>query len=283
MIKVVINADDLGLNNIVNIEIENFIKQGFITSTTMMANGEAVDDAIRIAKEYEENASFGVHLCLDEFKSITKSKILKEYGIVDANHTFTRLGVYKIRKPNAELKKAVFDELDAQIKVFHEAGIKISHFDGHHHCHTRKLWILDIIIELAKKYNINKIRRPSSNRFLTWKESYKSQLRNFTNKNKSFAEKSVIFFKTFVWISARASFNIVWLQKAKKQFTMPDKFFSYSTLSNNVTSLHYNINNKRVELMCHPGHPDYKIESEMIKQRVLNNKISYESISYKDI
>src|SRR5690554_5744864 len=111
MTNIIINADDLGLSKSVNEEIEDFIKKGLITSTTMMANGEALEDAIRIAKHYN-GISFGVHLCLDEFKCLTKSDVLKNHGVVDDNFIFTKKGVNEIKKPTEELKSAIADELN---------------------------------------------------------------------------------------------------------------------------------------------------------------------------
>jgi predicted glycoside hydrolase/deacetylase ChbG (UPF0249 family) len=46
MIKVIINADDFGLNSLCTAAICQAFEQGLITDTTMVANGEAVEAAV---------------------------------------------------------------------------------------------------------------------------------------------------------------------------------------------------------------------------------------------
>jgi len=283
MTNIIINADDLGLSKSVNEEIEDFIKKGLITSTTMMANGEALEDAIRIAKHYN-GISFGVHLCLDEFKCLTKSDVLKNHGVVDDNFIFTKKGVNEIKKPTEELKSAIADELNAQIRVFYDAGINISHIDGHHHCHTRKIWILNIVTETASRYGIKKMRRTSSNRFITWRENFNSLVgKSSSNSKQSIIKQSITFIKTMIWVSARVLFNAMWLYKAKRNFILTDKFYSYYTFFNNESRLKYIARNKTVELMCHPGHLEYKIESDLIMNKAIEKKIKCNYISYNDV
>ncbi len=275
MTKIIINADDLGLNSIVNSEIERFIQDGLITSATMLANGEALEDAIRIAKTYND-ISFGVHLCLDEYNSLTKSEVLRKFGIIDDDNVFTRQGVYKIKKTTKELRGAIYDELNAQIEVFVNAGIEISHIDGHHHCHTRNLWILEILSDLAQKYNINIIRRPSSNRIIL--RNHEFAIQKLSNIK---VENLRLKYKTFLWVTARVLFNSVWIRRVKKKFRTTDKFYSYYTFYHNISVLKPLIKNKTIELMCHPGHPDYEIETNLIKERVLDNFIRCKYVSYK--
>ena len=44
MARVIINADDFGINPIVTSEIERMIELGIVTSTTIMANGSCLDE-----------------------------------------------------------------------------------------------------------------------------------------------------------------------------------------------------------------------------------------------
>ena len=78
--RVIINADDFGVNATVNTEIERCIREGLITSTTIMAAGDGFEEAIEISKLYPQ-ISFGVHLTLDELTSQTKSPLLHQYGL----------------------------------------------------------------------------------------------------------------------------------------------------------------------------------------------------------
>jgi predicted glycoside hydrolase/deacetylase ChbG (UPF0249 family) len=73
--KVIINADDLGLSIATNKAIECAIVKNMISSCTIIANGMAFDDAIRISKQFT-NISYGVHLNIIEFCPMTNSQYL---------------------------------------------------------------------------------------------------------------------------------------------------------------------------------------------------------------
>ena len=61
-----------------------------------------------------------------------------------------------ISQAKAELKR----EIKAQLELFHQTGLTLSHVDGHLHLHTHPL-ILSILVELASDYPIPFIRLPN--------------------------------------------------------------------------------------------------------------------------
>ena len=64
---VIVNADDLGINHVVNDAIFDLMARSRVTSATLIANGPAIDDAVRGAREFSF-VSFGIHLNLAEFE-----------------------------------------------------------------------------------------------------------------------------------------------------------------------------------------------------------------------
>ena len=68
--RIIINADDLGISQEVNDAIFGLMAEGKVTSATILANGPAVEEAARRVAEFPE-CSFGVHLNLTEFKPWT--------------------------------------------------------------------------------------------------------------------------------------------------------------------------------------------------------------------
>ena len=70
MRRLIINSDDLGMSCEVNKQIEDCIRLGCITSSTLMANAPAFDGGVRIAKQYPQ-ISVGVHLNIIEFAPLT--------------------------------------------------------------------------------------------------------------------------------------------------------------------------------------------------------------------
>jgi predicted glycoside hydrolase/deacetylase ChbG (UPF0249 family) len=283
MTSVIINADDLGINQFVNKSIEEFIKSNIISSATILSVGLAIEDAIGIAKE-NPNITYGIHLCLDEFSALTHSEELLNHGIVDEFNKFTKDGIYKIRKPTTVLKNALYDELLAQIQFVLSYGIPISHIDSHHHFHTKKIWILDIISQVAKLSNINKIRLPMSN-LLTIRKSkrlYADVLPQKSVATSSLSTSKSKLFRAFGLLE-KMIYEKIWTYKAKKTFITADAFYSYTVLNDSFTALQPYIKDKTVELMCHPGHIKYDYESELIKQMALDDKLNYRLINYNQI
>ena len=61
--QLVVNADDFGFTTDVNAGIVEAHRYGILTATTMMANGDAFDDAVRLARE-TPTLDIGCHLVL---------------------------------------------------------------------------------------------------------------------------------------------------------------------------------------------------------------------------
>lgn len=66
MIKLIVNADDFGLNEGVNNAILQSFSLGYITNTTLMVNMPGTDDAVKRAKEYGVWEKVGLHINLFE-------------------------------------------------------------------------------------------------------------------------------------------------------------------------------------------------------------------------
>lgn len=154
MYKIIINADDFGLNESCTKAICNAFRAGLITDTTMVANGEAFDLALGAIKEYRLENKIGIHFNLTEGKPLTTN-------ICDIEK-FTHDGIFhgKVDRVKLFTKKertAIYEELSAQIERLQNVGIVLSHVDSHHHIHTG-IFLAPIFIKVCKEHGIQKIR-----------------------------------------------------------------------------------------------------------------------------
>jgi chitin disaccharide deacetylase len=152
--ELIINADDFGISEEVNLAIDELFRQGKINSTSMLSNGIHFLDAINLAKLGLYHDKIGVHLNLTEGIPLT-SDILKSTFFTDGK-SFTgkrRRLVFLTPK----LKKLVYNEFDSQIRFLIENGIKPTHIDSHHHYHNEP-GLITIVVALAKKHHIHNIR-----------------------------------------------------------------------------------------------------------------------------
>lgn len=134
MKKLIVNADDFGLDDeTVDWTIRGF-ELGKITSATIMAGMPATVRAIEYAKTHPQ-FSFGVHLCLVDEKPLSDpakipSLVDPKTGKLWATRQFivrNFLGLVKVEDLKTEMR--------AQIDALKLMGLKISHVDGHGHNH----------------------------------------------------------------------------------------------------------------------------------------------------
>ena len=150
----IINADDCGLSESVNLAIKDAFDKRLISSTTMLANGERFNNAVVLAKENGFGTKIGIHFNLTKgeplTKGIKKCSAFCENGIF--HHRNNRL------KPLTQAEKqAVYEELSAQVEKIRAAGFGIDHADSHHHIHTA-VFVAPIVFTVCKEFGINKIR-----------------------------------------------------------------------------------------------------------------------------
>jgi hopanoid biosynthesis associated protein HpnK len=156
MIRLIINADDFGLTERINDAIVEGHRKGIVTSTTLMANGPAFDNAAERAKT-ERKLGIGIHLNLSEGTPLTDPSQLS--CLINETGVFYLSPVQMLRKlmlPGMSLGKVEM-ELRAQIEKVLNAGIEVTHLDGHKHFHFLPQF-LHIAIRLAQEYKIPAIR-----------------------------------------------------------------------------------------------------------------------------
>jgi predicted glycoside hydrolase/deacetylase ChbG (UPF0249 family) len=155
MMRIIVNADDLGISESVNEAIFQGMQRGVLTSATMLANGSSVKGAARELRRFP-NCSFGVHLNLTEFEPVCQDSHRDLKNILDENECFKGNAIREINISPFTLR-AVFREWCHQIESLTRLGLEPSHLDTHHHVHTIPQMI-PVLAALRKRYKINKIR-----------------------------------------------------------------------------------------------------------------------------
>ena len=160
MEKLVINADDFGLNASVNNAIIESFEKGLINSATILANRPGFDEAIELAQKHNITAKIGIHLALTEGQPLTSDKLIREYyndNEHDNDYADIKMHKRKLFFLSRTGKEIIYNEFAAQIKKVRDAGIQITHVDTHHHIHE-SLSVTQIILTLLKKHNIPSMR-----------------------------------------------------------------------------------------------------------------------------
>lgn len=150
--KFILNADDFGLTQYHNQAVLEGYINGFLTSASLCANGEAFDSAVHDILPDCPNLGIAVHLNIMEGKSLTDCPLL-----TDNEGNFNVGYGYLILNQN---KKELLGQIEAEFRAQIEKVIsqtKVDHLDSHVHTHAIPE-IFKLTCKLAKEYNIKYVR-----------------------------------------------------------------------------------------------------------------------------
>jgi len=156
VLRLIVNADDFGLTSGVNRAIVEASRNGVVTSATLMANSQAFQDAVDLAKA-EPQLKVGCHIVLIDgeplcggLNSLTKDASKFRSSIKD----FAIAAVRKRIAPD-EIQR----EAEAQIRKTQSAGIAVTHVDTHKHTHLFP-HVLRPVLKAAKACGVGAVRNP---------------------------------------------------------------------------------------------------------------------------
>ena len=157
MKRLIVNADDFGLHASVNRGIRDAHSGGIVTSTSLMAGGEAFDEAVAIAQACPD-LGVGVHLTLVGARPVVSAVA----SLVDGEGNFcASYPVFLRRYLQGTIRRdEVARELAAQIEKVTRAGIRPTHLDSHQHLHVVP-GISAIVLDLARRFAIPAVRIPA--------------------------------------------------------------------------------------------------------------------------
>lgn len=169
--QLIINADDFGIHPAVNEAVRRAATEGILTSTSLMAGGDAFDEAVEMARSMP-SLGIGIHLTLvggikpvlppSEVPSLTwdNGVFCHDYGKLIARDLEGKISLSE-----------VYAEWDAQIQKIMNTGLPVTHMDGHQHMH---MWphFYPIARDLAKKYHISCMRVPDEDVLFGMKDGH---------------------------------------------------------------------------------------------------------------
>jgi len=157
--RLIINADDFGLTAGVNRAIIESHLQGVVTSATLMANADAFDDAIRLAKE-TPTLGVGCHVVLVDGTPTLPPDDIPDLIDPNTGRFYQSLATFVGRALRDRIRPGQIEaEAFAQIRKIQAAGINLTHLDTHKHTHIFPA-VLIPILRAAQAASIVAIRNP---------------------------------------------------------------------------------------------------------------------------
>ena len=250
VMRVIVNADDLGISREANAAILDSLHRGRLTSATILANGPEFDAAMRAARGLN-NVSLGVHLNVTQFSPLSQDGRLKAILNPEGEFFGNRIRQVPI---DAGLTRAIFAEWSMQIERILSCGIKISHIDSHHHVHTIPQ-LFFVLKRIQKKYGIRHVRL-SMNVY-----------------PRSCSVSRLHLFKKKIWNNC---LRYYYATKTTQGFTSLSAFLEICSQGN--------VNFDSCELMTHPGNDLFSAEtSQLLNDELLNIRRDLNLINYMQI
>jgi predicted glycoside hydrolase/deacetylase ChbG (UPF0249 family) len=155
----IINADDLGIHPQINSGILSAYRNGALTSCTMLMTTPYLEETAR-AFVKPAVMPIGIHLSLTLGRAIARADRIPR--LVDSRGCFKLSAAelvfmsFKSEK-RRHLLREITQELDAQLALAHDFGLRPTHADSHQHVHMNPA-IFAVVEDLLIRYGIQRLR-----------------------------------------------------------------------------------------------------------------------------
>ncbi len=256
MKSLIVNADDFGLTSGVNRAVIEGHTRGIITSSTIMANMGAFDDAVSLAKDHP-SLGVGLHFNITQGTPVAGAANVRSLTdmrgeFLSSSALIPRILIGQMRVEEIEV------ELRAQIEKVLNAGLRLTHIDSHKHSHALPQ-VCDVLVNTIGEYGISAIRLPQEKwRFNAGNGSIKMITQSL----------GALFLAQLCRVSSER------MRKAKIRTTdailgiSQSGFLTKQLMLKIIERLPEGVS----ELMCHPGYDDDELKT--VKTRLRSSRMT---------
>ena len=157
--RLIICADDFGLDPAVNEAVEEAHRHGILTTASLMVGTGAAAHAVARARRLPE-LRVGLHLVLVDGPAVLPSgeigSLVRADGKLDANMARAGLRFFFLSGARRQLAA----EIRAQFEAFRATGLTLDHVNAHKHMHVHPT-VARLIVEIGRGYGMKAVRVPS--------------------------------------------------------------------------------------------------------------------------
>jgi chitin disaccharide deacetylase len=155
--RLIVNADDFGFTSGVNRAIVEAHSHGIVTSSTLMANGPAFTEAVKLVKR-NPRLGVGCHVVLIDGEPLLDRE--KIPSLTHSRRFRDSLKSFAARALSRRIdEEEIFAEVAAQIRKLQASAISVSHVDTHKHTHLFPR-ILRPVLRAARECGVRAVRNP---------------------------------------------------------------------------------------------------------------------------
>lgn len=250
MKRLIVNADDFGATRGVNRGIVRCYADGIVTSTTIMASGDAFDDAAQLAKE-NPGLGIGVHVVLVGGRAIGRRDEIGELADAQGQLPPTLAALLRKSAAGRVRQRQMEREIAAQVQRVLASGIRPTHLDTHKHTHMYPP-VMKALAKVASEYGIVNVRMPF--------ENFRGVIDRLGGLRIGSLGRS-----TFV-LSVQGNRSHFRRYARSTELRTPDHFFGFAATGRlareAVLRVLQQLPDGTSELMCHPGIYDADLDAQ---------------------
>ncbi len=159
MKRLIVCADDFGLDPAVNEAVEAAHRHGILSSASLMIGAPAAADAVARAHRLP-GLRVGLHLVLVDGRPVSPpaevSALVGATGEFDRNMARAGVRFFLVER----VRRQLACEVHAQFEAFRATGLALDHVNAHKHIHLHPS-VAGLIIEIGRDYGMKAVRVPA--------------------------------------------------------------------------------------------------------------------------
>lgn len=156
--RLIVSADDFGMSAGVNAGIVRAHRDGILTDTSLMVNGQAFTEAVELARAHP-TLSVGLHLMLVQGRATAPPAeiplLVGSDGLFGNGPIAAGMRFFFLPGARAQVRR----EISAQLDKFLATGLPLSHVDGHLTIHVHPV-VLEALLAVCDRYGVRAVRLP---------------------------------------------------------------------------------------------------------------------------
>jgi hopanoid biosynthesis associated protein HpnK len=154
--RLIVNADDFGRSESVNLAVVRAHREGILTTASLMVNEPAAAQAVRLARE-NPKLGVGLHLALVCGAAALPPERIPHLAGAGGRFTDNPVAAGWRYFFSAPCKAELPAEIEAQVAKFHATGLPLDHLNGHLHLHLHPV-VFGILMDNAERWGIRAMR-----------------------------------------------------------------------------------------------------------------------------
>ena len=156
--RLIVTADDFGLDDAVNEAVERAYRDGILTTASLMVGAPAAADAVARARRLP-GLRVGLHVTLVDGRCVLPPR--------DVPDLVTPAGEFRPGQfgPGVRffflprVRRQLASEIRAQLDAFRATGLALDHVNAHKHMHVHPT-VLALILDIGREYGLRCVRLP---------------------------------------------------------------------------------------------------------------------------